>query len=441
MAALSGTAARLAVTWAMIAVEGCAWRPLPLDSVTSAVDLGVHDLAPVAHGPGDVGDLEEPQREGSDLASPLFDDLAPVVPLDFADGVDGSSDTDPFFRAIPPLPAGNQTYSVAAADLNRDERIDLVVGNSVDPGAILVFLGHGDGTFDEPVHYAAGVGADNLRLADFDGDGNTDVVAASDGKDCQIMLGRADGSFGSAVAFPCGPEPYGIAVADFDSDGRPDLAVANYVVPGTVSLLLGRGDGTFGAPIEFAAGNGPLVLVSADVDGDQHADAMAANYNSTTASVMLGNGHGALGPPLTFACGQSPGAIAVGDVDGDGKPDLIVGNSVGDVSTLLGHGDGSFVVDATFHNKGGFVNALALADVDGNDTLDLLVADIGLNEVHLLLGNGDGSFQAVRDYPVPAPASGLDPADVIATDLNRDGRPDAVVANGGGSVTVLLNVH
>src|SRR5208283_5223666 len=78
--------------------------------------------------------------------------------------------------------------------------------------------------------------------------------------------------------------------------------------------------------------------------------------------------------------------------------------------------------------------SVATGDFNGDGKLDLVTADSGSNTVSILLGNGDGIFQANQDFVV-----GGGPVSVLARDLNGDGTLDLAVSNyGSNSVSVLL---
>jgi hypothetical protein len=78
--------------------------------------------------------------------------------------------------------------------------------------------------------------------------------------------------------------------------------------------------------------------------------------------------------------------------------------------------------------------SVAVADISGDGKPDLVVANAVASTVSVLLGNGDGTFQAKVDYP-----TGSAPLSVAVADVNGDHQPDLVVANRSfNTVSVLL---
>jgi hypothetical protein len=250
-----------------------------------------------------------------------------------------------------------------------------------------------------------------------------------------------------------GQYAYSVAVADFNGDGVPDLVVANECVNenctgGSVSVLLGNGDGTFGPAVSYSSGGYNASSVAAgDFNGDGKVDILVDNLDHTV-SVLLGNGDGTFQPAIsTNVSVYSTGAMAMGDFNGDGKTDVVIGNdcgtsncSNGSVSVLLGNGDGTFQAPQSYLSGGSDVMSLAVGDFNGDGQLDVVVANecadtfCSTGSVSVLLGNGSGALQLVGSY-----ATGRGPSYSIAvSDLNGDGSSDVAVALIDGSVAVLL---
>ena len=233
-----------------------------------------------------------------------------------------------------------------------------------------------------------------------------------------------------------GSDPDSVAVGDFNGDGKLDLVVANQ--DGTVSVLLGKGDGTFQPAVNYEAdhpaGTEPSSVAVGDFNGDGKLDLLVVNSGSSDVSVLLGNGDGTFQTALYSSFVEvNPGMVAVGDFDGDGKLDLVVVNSKAgsggsgvasnNVSVLLGNGDGTFQTALDFDAGVGPIS-VAVGDFNADGRLDLVVANYAAGNVGVLLGNGDGTFQPAVNY-----GSGSLPVSVAVGDFNGDGKLDLAVAN------------
>jgi dienelactone hydrolase len=194
----------------------------------------------------------------------------------------------------------------------------------------------------------------------------------------------------------------------------------------------------FFAEASFAAGSGTAAAVTGDFNGDGKLDLAVANYNSNNVSILLGNGDGTFQAAVNYGVGDTPLYLAAGDFNGDGKLDLAVPNSSSNsnsVSILLGNGNGTFQA-AVNYAVGTNPNSVAIGDFNTDGKLDLVVANTGSNNVSVLLGNGDGTFQP----PVNYASGGSVLGEMAVGDFNHDGKLDLAVANqyGGGPVSVFL---
>ena len=272
-----------------------------------------------------------------------------------------------------------------------------------------------------------------------------------------------------------GLNTFSVAVADVNGDGKPDIIMASQCFigdpcnynegdRGAVAVLLANGDGTFQSPQAYYSGGGTAFSVAvADVNGDGKPDILVVNAcvgvnhcGSGVVGVLLGNGDGTFQPAQSYGSGGiQPFAIAVADVNGDGKSDVFVGNScaLGNcaksvVSLLLGSGDGTFQAARTLDPGAVDPVSIAVQDINGDGKPDLLIANACINpndctgELSVLFGNGDGTFQTAQTYAT----GGYVASSIWVADVNGDGKPDVLVANtdvsptdfGGGVISVFL---
>jgi hypothetical protein len=333
--------------------------------------------------------------------------------------------------------------AVAIADFNGDGKLDLAV-SAGNGNTVSILWGNGDGTFQGQENTGTGDIPYSVITGDFNNDGNVDlVVANSGGNSVSVIMNDGSGTFQSRIDYPAGgTEPYSVAVGDFNGDGFLDLAVAisncenlPNCGPGTISIIMGNGDGTFQAPTQYSTGTNtdPNSIAVGDFNGDGILDLAVTNYETNSVSILLGQGSNGVGngtfetasPAYTFAVGSEPSSVAVGDFNGDGILDLAVTNfHSNNVSVLLGNGDGTFQTAVNYPTGNGPVS-LAVGNF-GNGNQDLVVVNETDNDVGVLLGNSNGTFQAQATYSTGA---GGNPLSVVVGDFSGNGILDLAVAD------------
>lgn len=385
-----------------------------------------------------------------------------------ANSVSPDSGSSLFLPAVTYGTGDTYAYSIAIEDVNGDGKPDLLVANGSGgaAGSVGVLLGNGDGTFKNVVTYRAGGDqSSSVAVVDLNGDGQWDIVVSNTNgsNNVGVLLGNGDGTFRRVVTYSSGGgAPQSVWVADVNGDGKPDILEATD--PGLVGVLLGNGDGTFNPAVMYSSGGYYAhSLAIEDVNGDGKLDVIVANRctgqpdcsGDGSVGVLLGSGDGTFQSVVAYdSRGRDTDTVAVADVNGDGKLDVLVSNNncvtdscgTGTVGVLLGNGDGTFQPSVLYGSGGYSYESVAVADVNGDGKPDLVVASQcsslvsncayqGRGIVGVLLGNGDGTFQAVLTYDSGAYGA----VSVAVADLNGDSRPDLVVTSLAGVVGVLLN--
>jgi hypothetical protein len=427
---------------------------------------------------------------------------------------------------------------VVAADLDGDGRLDLVVANNLFSFASLSFYHqNADGTFLHVRDVKVGTSVSDVQAADVNGDDRLDLlVTDADSGEVEVLLneGLPPGAAGflDAGVFRAGTGPYGdeesegttllnqrlgplaaaagldfsfpalffpvsneetesVAVDSQAGDGGPDLIVANRGSD-TIALLRpvtgpgGRPTGQYGDPQVVAAGDRPSVVRVGNFFGNGDRDLAALNEDAHDLWIYQGDGQGGFTHTATIDAGPNPTGLTVTDVNGDRLDDLVVSSAFGDVLTLLGDGHGHFQapnvravtlaarpdllgpespgvlvtnpqanhasIEAPDDGGRKFAQVQQLdssAPTDGQPVrlerssplYDVVVTASGANSVLVYHATGMAGGTPTYDPPTSY-FVGTDPVSVTVADVNGDGIPDLIAANqGSNDVSVLFGAY
>ena len=137
---------------------------------------------------------------------------------------------------------------------------------------------------------------------------------------------------------------------------------------------------------------------------------------------------------LAFATGGlNPLGIATGDLNGDGKLDVAVATTTGNnIHVLLGNGDGTLQTQVPYAADSNPADVV-IADFDGDGKADVASANIFGSDVSVFIGNGDGTLKTRVNYPV-----GSQPSILSVSDFNNDGKIDLATAGSPNTLSILL---
>lgn len=260
---------------------------------------------------------------------------------------------------------------------------------------------------------------------DINGDGKSDIVMSNSGSNNISVL--INGSFTDATNSPItvGSNPNAIALYDLNNDGKLDIVIVNKD-GNNVGVTLGNGDGTFGMVVNYSTGSSPNGIGIADFNGDNIADIVTANTTSNNISLFKGNGDGTFQTASNVSTGSTtnPVWVTVGDFNIDGKMDIATANQgANNIAILLGNGDGTFQSPA-YYNAGAAPISITSADFDVDGKLDIATSNKNDNNISIFIGIGDGTFQTAVNY-----TAGTNPSYILAADIDGDGKQDILTAN------------
>ena len=230
------------------------------------------------------------------------------------------------------------THGLAVADMNRDNKLDLVTCNNAD-NDISIAYGDGRGNFTvAPQSFPVGPSPYPFGVGDVNNDGWLDIVATASAtgpsrreqlplsRALTLLLADGKGGFRSHRLPIRTGEPWFAAIADLNRDGKADIVATHHEI-NAVTVMIGDGRGGFtegsGSPFDF--GVSLYGIVVADVDRDGTMDVIATKGDSIR--VLLGDGRGAFNPAPPIPVGPGAWRFAAADLNGDGSVDIVTGNS------------------------------------------------------------------------------------------------------------------
>jgi hypothetical protein len=284
---------------------------------------------------------------------------------------------------------------VAVGDFLGNGKQDIAAASG---SVIDIFLGNGNGTFQAPKVINVGINdlIDSMVVGKFVKGGLPDLAVTVHFETgtvtagMVVLLNKGGGNFVKGQTIALNADANGLAVADFNGDGNLDLVTNTFTVTTGryVNVLFGNGNGTFKAPFVTQISLSPNIIAAGDFNGDGKADLVMVDYYDVENDVVVlpGNGNGTFGTPqvIHFDLPLGFSQPVVGDFFGDGHLSFAVSSRSGVVSIVRGNGDGTFQVPIDYL-VGSASSQLVAADFNGDGKLDLAAASEEDSAVSILL--------------------------------------------------------
>ncbi|MCE7990904.1 MAG: VCBS repeat-containing protein [Roseivirga sp.] len=344
-------------------------------------------------------------------------------------------------------PVGN-TMDGHSIDIDKDGDLDLILAMEFGPNKLLINDGKGvltdesDQRFPRQNH-----DSEDIAIADFDGDGDADIVFVSeDDRVNEFYLNDGKGFFTAIEGnIPVTGTSNAVEAADLDNDGDWDLVIGN---AGQNFVLINNGQGVFTDESQSRYDQNNFTtqdIELADVDLDGDLDILEANEAANR--LMINNGMGyftdASAKRLPVVNDQTREAD-FGDIDGDGDPDIFFANvdfgGFGDPQNrlLLNDGKGYFKEATDLLPKSAFRTVDAdFTDLNRDGHLDLLVGN-RFNGMEMIALINDGKLNFSDRTRQIFPEMNMYPFDFQVADFNGDGIPDIFVCGFRGPDKLLF---
>ena len=342
--------------------------------------------------------------------------------------------------------AGLRPSQVVTADFNNDGNLDLAMADWLS-NQVVVLLGNGDGTFQKPLIFSAPSPTD-LAAADLDGDGSIDLaVTESDGSGpgaLVIYLGNGNGRFSLKSKYKLGDYAGVVKIADFNQDGIPDIATGDEGTgsSGVVRIFMGMGKAKFRKPATYQVGAWLDQLATGDLSGNQYPDIAVTEAMAGNVAVFINDGTGHFGKPAIYSTGGLIGDLDIrtADLRNNGMQDLVVAALSQGMIVLLNNGNGTFGNYSVYQpNFNGWQppEACTIADFNLDGILDVACTP-QIDDAYVFYGVGDGTFHAGVEINDAFKKQGG--FSIASGDFNNDGSPDlAIPIQSYGKVAIMIN--
>jgi hypothetical protein len=325
--------------------------------------------------------------------------------------------------------------AVHAADIDGDGDIDVLSASQSDDKIAWYENTDGQGGFgSEQIISTNAVGAWSVYTADLDGDGDMDVLSASiyDDKIAWYENTDGEGSFGTPQIISTNAiNARSVYASDLDGDGDMDVLSASYNDDKIAWYENTDGNGSFGAEqIITTNAAGAWSVHSADLDGDGDMDVLSASFDDDKVAWYENtDGQGNFSTELIITTNADGiKSVYTADLDGDGNMDVLSASQSDDKIAWYENvdGQGTFGVEQIITTSAEGAHSVFAADMDGDGDMDVLSASFFDNKI-AGYNNTDGQGNFGAEQIISTNANG--PYSVYATDLEGDGDIDVLSAS------------
>ncbi|MCB8762016.1 beta strand repeat-containing protein [Planktothrix agardhii] len=351
---------------------------------------------------------------------------------------------------------GVRYSSVTTADFDKDGDTDILLTGTSSSGRISkIYSNNGSGGFSENTNISlTSVDRSSVTTADFDKDGDTDILltgSPSSGCISKIYSNNGSGGFSENTNVSLtGVYNSSVTTADFDKDGDTDILLTGYDSSGRISKIYSNnGSGGFSENTNVSlTGVSFSSVTTADFDKDGDTDILLTGFDSSNNSISKiysNNGSGGFSENTNISLtGVSSSSVTTADFDKDGDTDILLtgfDSSFKRISKIYSNnGSGGFSENTNVSLTGVSVSSVTTADFDKDGDTDILLTgrDSSSNRISKIYSNnGSGGFSENTNISL----TGVRYSSVTTADFDNDGDTDILLTGQDSSGNRISKIY
>lgn len=334
--------------------------------------------------------------------------------------------------------ATNSPRHLVPADMDGDGDLDLVGGDD-NPGTLFYFENRGSGNYSEGRIIDSNNGYFDVKVTDFDFDGDQDIITVDRSVSEGIYVYTNDGSSNFTerrIVSLASSDSRSIVVADFEEGGDMDVAVASF---GSNRLYSFDSDGN---QLFAAANTGKVIFITdEDWNDDGNLDIVSGHFDPGLVALQTGGGNGVFSGLGLLSASQVRSVVPI-VIDEDGDMDVVYSSQNGNRIGVLRNDGSAIFVDIQVGSVIG-PHRLDVGDADGDGDLDILYTTAGTGadiNFHYLENSGSLTLWTSNRLIVNDSYSGTFTQTATYADLDNDGDLDVVATDAAGGFYVFENM-
>ncbi|CAF1087993.1 unnamed protein product [Adineta ricciae] len=297
--------------------------------------------------------------------------------------------------------SSTQLTTMLTADLNEDHKMDIIAGNSIGKGNLLIFFNVGDNQFTKPTIYHTGIQPMFITIGDLNYDDRFDIVLTNNqSKSVQIFFNIGNGKFDKHSIISTSIAIDGITVVDVNQDKKLDIVITNKRTNSVVMIINDDGN-MFRHQMTYSIGLNTELLSIVDIDHDGMIDFLLREQidNVSHVFVRFNAANGSIINQTTYIQNDNIQLLQTVDMNDDDQIDLVSTERSPGVNVYMNSGNGLFnqlVKLSTTSTE----DVLSIADINNDEKPDLIISSQITNQISIHMNKINGTFVKQMIIPV-----------------------------------------